>query len=550
MYQMRHLQGSLSGWCSKDKITMIKLKIDDREVSAGEGMTILEAATREGIDIPSMCHNRESGHFTSCMVCLVRERNSPSLFPSCAVMVTEGMDIITIDPEIAESRKTALELLLSEHIGDCEAPCRISCPANMDIPLMNTFLAAGMYDEALQTVVQDIALPSVLGRICPAPCEGACHRKGIDAPVSICILKRFAGDRGTRTFSPAPPRSGNVAIIGAGIAGLSAVWYLQLAGISCELFDSNPMPGGALRYEIDASRLDRKVLDDEINHILSSGVRYHPGKTVDTNLFIELVATRDAVVVATGNFSGLTGDWGLDNNGKQLTVNKRSLRTNIPNVFAIGNVNRSTKLAIRSAAQGKEVSFSILQMLDGLEPEGEPKQFNSRIGRLRQEEHGLYMQETSRETRLEPVDGNNSGFNPDEVAREASRCMHCECLKPANCTLRILAGKHGASQRRFSYEERKTIKKNSEHDQVVYEAGKCIKCGICVRLAAVKGESPGLTFMGRGYDVEIAVPFEESIRDAIKKSGLMLTEACPTGALSARPTGAFPDQLATPEKNK
>jgi outer membrane protein assembly factor BamB len=522
---------------------MVKLRIDNRQVTAAEGTTILEAARAAGIAIPAMCNNSDSGHFASCMVCLVSERNSGSMIPACSAMAGEGMDIITSDPGIAVSRKMALELLLSEHTGDCEGPCRISCPAGMDIPLMNTFLAAGMTDKALETVMNHIAFPSVLGRICPAPCEGACHRKGIDAPVSICALKGFAGDNGNRTFAPSPARQGRVAIVGAGIAGLSAAYYLRLKGISCELFDSSPLPGGALRHLADKGKLDRRVLEREISFILGSGVQFHPGTTVDKSRFTGLVLGYDAVVVATGNFSEDISDWGLTNNGKQVSVDKQSLQTSIANVFAAGNVNRSTRLAVRSAGQGRAVAGSIARMLEGREPAG-PKQFNSRVGRLREAEHAIYMKEASAGARVEPTNGRAEGYSHGEAAREAARCMHCECLKPGGCTLRDLAGSHGASQRRFGYEERKTIKKSLEHDLVAHEPGKCIKCGICVRLAAGNGERPGLSYLGRGYDVEIAVPFEESISGAINKSGALLARSCPTGALSLKaPRPAAPGRM-------
>ncbi len=535
------MQAGLSHKRGKDQVIMIKLKIDDKEVTALEGMTILEAASREGVDIPAMCHNRDSGHFTSCMVCLVRQRGSTSLVPSCSSMVKEGMDIVTSDAEIEEARKTALELLLSEHIGDCEAPCRISCPANMDIPLMNRYLDAGMTDEALAVVMKDIAFPSVLGRICPAPCEGACHRKGIDSPVAICALKRFAGDNGEISVSQQPLREGKVAIIGAGIAGLSATFYLQIRGINCTLYDSNPLPGGAVRYEIDDSKMDKEVLDRETEFILSSGVIYKPDSMVTSDLFNKLVDEFDAVIVATGNFSQQVAEWGIKNNGKQVVVDKNSYLTNIPNVFAIGNVNRKTKLAIRSAAQGKEVAFSIEKLLSGKEPTGEPKIFNSRAGKLKQEEYPVYMAGISAAARTKDPEPAGKGLQESEAAGEAARCMHCECLKPGNCVLRDLSGRYGASQRRFGFEERKLIRKLTEHGMIVYEPGKCIKCGICVRLAGKYGERPGLTFMGRGYDVEIAVPFEESIKESVRKVGMLIARSCPTGALALK--------AGKPEKN-
>ncbi len=513
---------------------MVRLRINNREVKAKKGMTVREAAAREGIEIPAMCHNNDAGHFASCMVCVVKEKNSSSLIPSCSAMAAEGMEITTDDKEIQEARKTAIELLLSEHVGDCEAPCRIACPASMDIPLMNRYIADGNTEMALETVMKDIAMPSVLGRICPAPCEGACHRKGIDEPVSICLLKQYAGDQGSIEVKQEPLKEGRVAVIGAGIAGLSAVWYLQVKGFGCTLFDCNPLPGGALRYEIGKKTLYREVLDRETGFIIDSGVEYHPGTKVDKARFEKIVKEFDAVVVATGNFTEEIGNWGLTNNGNQVTVDKQSYRTSIPNVFAVGNVNRSTRLAIRSAAQGKEVAFSIEQFLAGSEPEGEPKPFNSRTGRLREAEYPVYMNGVSSAKRVEPTDKGSGGFTAAEAALEAERCMHCECLKPSGCILRSMAQRYGSSQRRFSLEERKPVKKTTDHGIVVFEPGKCIRCGICVRLAAKYNERPGLTYMGRGYNVEITVPFDENIKDAIKKTGSILAEECPTGAIALK----------------
>src|SRR5659263_188162 len=126
----------------------IKLTINALEVEVRKGSTILEAAAEAGFEIPTMCNNGEVEHFSSCMVCLVKDIKSGSFMPSCATRVQEGMNILTDDAELTEARKTALELLLSEHVGDCEAPCRIACPAFMDIPLMNRLIAAGKMDEA------------------------------------------------------------------------------------------------------------------------------------------------------------------------------------------------------------------------------------------------------------------------------------------------------------------------------------------------------------------------------------------------------------------
>ena len=162
---------------------MVSIKINGINISVEPGTTILEAAKKLGFTIPTLCHNEELEHFNSCMICLVRDNNHRRLTPSCSTPVYEGMDITIEDEEIAEGRRIGLELLLSDHVGDCEAPCTIACPAHMDIPMMNRLLASGDFDKALKIVKQNIALPAVLGYICPAPCEGACRRKPIDGAV-------------------------------------------------------------------------------------------------------------------------------------------------------------------------------------------------------------------------------------------------------------------------------------------------------------------------------------------------------------------------------
>jgi len=103
----------------------------------------MEAAAILGIIIPSMCFQQGFSNHPSCMVCLVKDLDRNHLIASCAMPVSEGMNILTDAPEVQEARRETLELLLSDHRGDCEAPCRLSCPAFMDIPLMNRLIASG-----------------------------------------------------------------------------------------------------------------------------------------------------------------------------------------------------------------------------------------------------------------------------------------------------------------------------------------------------------------------------------------------------------------------
>ena len=110
--------------------------------------------------------------------------------------------------------------------------------------------------------------------------------------------------------------------------------------------------------------------------------------------------------------------------------------------------------------------------------------------------------------------------------------MNCDCRKPANCKLRILATEYQARQKRFAGPGRKLITKSFQHEFVVYESEKCIKCGNCVEITRSEGELKGLTYVGRGFDVKINVPLGGSVKEALVKTGEKVIEACPTGALS------------------
>jgi predicted molibdopterin-dependent oxidoreductase YjgC len=158
--------------------------------------------------------------------------------------------------------------------------------------------------------------------------------------------------------------------------------------------------------------------------------------------------------------------------------------------------------------------------------------FNSRFGRLIDEEIAEYLKESHNGIRIDPDKGVTEGYSIQEVVREAGRCLHCDCRDIQACKLRFFADQYGANQRRFSSEERKPVKKKYIHDTVIYEPAKCIKCGICVRLAAKYKEKFGFTYIGRGFDVQIGVPFNEDLRSALAETAEKIAQACPTGALA------------------
>lgn len=518
---------------------MPRIEINGNPVEVKDGSSVLAACRQAGIEVPTLCHMEGYERFTSCMLCLVRDIERDRLIPSCSALVRDGMAVETDSDAVREARRAALELLLSEHVGDCEGPCRRACPADMNIPLMIRQIAAGNYEQAIRTVKRDIALPAVLGRICPAPCEAACRRGKKDAPVSICLLKRIVADIDLESKEPWKPTiasdSGkSIAIVGAGPTGLAAAYYARRFGHRCVIFDAGDEPGGMLRRGVPEEMLSRDLLSAEIALITACGIEIR-SKTVigkDTSLN-QLRGDYDAVVLAIGAEEAAARDsFELKTGPKGILADSATHETSIEGIFAGGDAVRAAKrkMAVRAVADGKAIAHSVNGYLrDGVAIAG-PRRFDSVIGRLREGEIDVFMADADDSARLEPGGGRKSGFTREEAQGEALRCMHCDCRKPVSCRLRELAAEYGANQQHYKG-DRPAAESIRQRADIIYEPGKCIKCGICVRITEREKERLGLTFIGRGFDVRIGVPLNGTLEEGLQSAARKCVESCPTGAL-------------------
>jgi len=516
---------------------MPNVTIDGKSINVPDGATILDAAQALGIVIPTLCFLKELLPLTSCMICVVAVAGRKNLLPACGTVVQEGMVVLNDDPVVATARRTALELLLSDHVGDCMGPCRIACPAGMDIPRMIRYIAEGRYDKAIEIVKEDIALPGVAGHICPAPCENACRRGQIDEPIAICLLKRYAAELDLGKTSPYQPAvspgcNKQVAIVGAGPAGLAAAYYLQRDGISCTVFDDQEEPGGMLRYGVPDQDLPRPLLTAEIEQIRRLGVVFKQQVRIGIDLSIDkLLKTFDAVLLGIGNAAAKDLEaLGFDPGHVPLHVTQNTYQTDIPGVFAGGDVRRKLRLTARSLGDGREAAVCIAQFLKGEPVTGSKRPFNSRMGKLEPEELAQMADPAGTDDRIQPLD-RHKGLVEEQVRREAVRCLHCDCHKAASCKLRMYAREYGAKATQYRGKHRPFVRMN-EHPDLVYESGKCISCGICVRITEQQREKLGLTFIGRGFDVKVAVPFNQSIKEGLTRTAHEVVTACPTGALA------------------
>ncbi len=189
-------------------------------------------------------------------------------------------------------------------------PCQERCPLGVNAQGYIALVQAGKYAEALEMIRRENVLPGICGRICTHPCEAACRRSDIDAPVAIRTLKRFVTDsaavtNGAAADRPAPVTSPKteVAVVGSGPAGLAAAAELARNGCEVTVYEKETLAGGLLRYGIGRYRLPDDILDQDLRYIQDLGVQLVTGHPVDLSLGLDGLLKKFAfLVLATGSW--------------------------------------------------------------------------------------------------------------------------------------------------------------------------------------------------------------------------------------------------------
>ena len=288
----------------------IKIKINGKEIIGNKGETILQIAAANGIEIPNLCYNGNLKIYGACGICVVEAEGIPKLLRACSAVAADGMVISTNSPRVKRARNIALELIMSDHEGDCAGPCHLNCPAHTDIQGYLKQIALGNDSEAVKIIKEKISIPASIGRVCPHPCETHCRRALVEEPLSIAFLKAFAADNDLASGNPYAPEIADstgkkVAIIGGGPAGLNAAYYLRLAGHDVTIYEAMPEMGGMLRYGIPEYRLPKAVLASEVELIAKTGVIMKNNVRIGKDIsFEELKDSNDAVLIAIGAWKG------------------------------------------------------------------------------------------------------------------------------------------------------------------------------------------------------------------------------------------------------
>jgi len=277
--------------------------------------------------------------------------------------------VIPISFESTEVIETGKWGFQKPHTTSMTAPCEEACPAGIPIATFIYLAGEGKFREALEAILKENPFPGVCGRVCFHPCESVCNRNRYDEAVSVNPLERYVFDA-TMDLSPKPNPAPNtdpkeIAIVGAGPAGLSCAYFLALLGHKVTLFEARKEPGGVLRWGIPDYRLPKQVLKKEIQRILGLGIELKTGVRVGKDLSIEALSQFDAVFLSPGASRGiplgiedenLKKIWrGIDflnriNSGKQVRPGKV--------VVVIGGGNTAMDVARSARRLGSSVTVA------------------------------------------------------------------------------------------------------------------------------------------------------------------------------------------------
>lgn len=285
----------------------IRVLLDGREVYGFSGQTILDLCTECGAEIPHLCYDPRLSIHGGCSLCMVEVKGAKTLLRACSNKIFHGMEIYTDSERVKDARKATLELLLSNHVGDCRPPCTLACPARGDVQGYVNLAAVGLYKEALDLLHENITLPASIGRICPAPCQEECRRNFVDEePVSIREIKRFISDWGLEKdmvghVDEIQENGHSVAIVGGGPAGLSAAFFLRKKGYEVTIFEKESELGGMMRFGIPEYRLPRHILKKEIEWLLSWGIKTKTNTALGKDITLEQLRIKhDALLLTFG----------------------------------------------------------------------------------------------------------------------------------------------------------------------------------------------------------------------------------------------------------
>ncbi len=333
-------------------------------------------------------------------------------------------------------------------------PCQAACPAEINIAGVMSQSGLGRYGAALALIRERMPFPSICGRICPHPCEPTCKRGQLDQPLAIADVERFLGDweLERKAFKPPPvkeQKEEKIAVVGAGPTGLSAAYFLALAGYPVTVWEKLPHPGGRLATDIPENRLPHSVLTAEIGNLEKLSVTFKTGVTLGRDFSFESLKKEGfkTVLVATGFTPPFARDqigdgakaassdiFGLktDDQGR-IIGHEQTMMTSHPGIFTAGECTSGPGHFAQTVAQGKKAAEAIQSYLEhgGLQEIKRPEE--PMDSTLTEDEKKRARPIERQQTRGSSAEL-NGGLTKEMAKAEGQRCLSCsQCVRCGLC---------------------------------------------------------------------------------------------------------------------
>lgn len=357
-----------------------------------------------------------------------------------------------------------------------EAPeCVAACPIHVDVRTFIQDIQKGEWHGAWKTLQKTMPFPSILGRICDAPCRERCKRREVGDPIDIHELERACVSRPGPAFRipPIPRKGAHVAVVGSGLSSLTTAWDLLRKGYAVEIFEPSEQPGSGLR-NVPPHVLPPGIIDETLSVLEKMGCHIATRVQVDSQIFLQRCRD-DFDAVYLGLDAVQCTRWPLKKDAAGVVVVMPKIQsTSLENIFAGGLSSNSASSPVWQAAEGRWAAATIDRCI---------QKVSLTAGR---EKDGPYP--TRLFTSLKGVDPGKSvavsdpavGYSDEEARTEAGRCLQCACLECVKAC--VYLKEFHAYPKRYARE----IYNNESIVMGARQANKlinsCSLCGLCERV--------------------------------------------------------------------